>query len=545
VTVTVLPVNHAPRFAIGADQTVLEDSGAHSVAGWATQISAGPSNESGRSVSFEVDSDDASLFSEQPAVSPDGTLTFRPAPNAHGVAHVTVSAHDDGGTANGGLDTSAPQRFSITVSSVNDAPSFVAGADQTVLEDSGAHSVAGWATQISAGPSNESTQALDFRTALDTNPSLFGTVPAVDPATGTLTFTSAPGVYGTATITLVLHDDGGTANGGVDTSPAQTFEITVVAPPAPQPDSFSGWSGSDVVGSLLANDTDPQGSPLTLQSTPASSPSSGTVTLNSSDGTFVYVPNPGFTGTDSFTYTVANGYGATATAQVTITISAPTGVSTSLVAAANSKDSTLPYHVMTASFTPVNGATYLVFAGRVSSSGDTAVLTTLGSLDLPSAPVDGAVGADGATHGWVWVVHGTFGGLSSSITVTFTKPNSKSVASDVLEVVQVGGSGVDHDTATAGLVSSKAATVPLASPGAGDSELAFLYVDGDIAGDPGWQTPGIATLAGSMLHSPNGSSGYGALVAYASPALASATTNGKFPAIDGNSYVAIAVDLLP
>jgi hypothetical protein len=79
----------------------------------------------------------------------------------------------------------------------------------------------------------------------------------------------------------------------------------------------------------------------------------------------------------------------------------------------------------------------------------------------------------------------------------------------------------------------------------GDSELGLLYVDGDIAGDPGWITPGIATLSGSLLHSPNGTTGFGALMAYAPQALASATTNSKLPAKDGNSYVGIAVDLLP
>jgi hypothetical protein len=343
----------------------------------------------------------------------------------------------------------------------------------------------------------------------------------------------------------VLHDNGGTANGGSDTSAPQTFTITAVADPTPAPDSFQGWAGSDVVGDLLANDTDPQGSPLTLQSAPASGPANGTLTLNPSDGTFDYVPNPGFTGTDTFTYTVENAYHATATAQVTITISAPAGVSTSLVAAVSSKDSTFPYHVVTASFTPVNGATYLVFAGRASSVGDSATLVTTGSLDLPSAPTDGAIGADGVTRGWVWVVHGILGGLPSTVTVTFANPNSKTVASDVLEVVQVGGSGIDHDTAGNGLVSSSAATVSLTSPGLNDSELAFLYVNGDIASDPGWTTSGIATLSGSLLHSPDGTSGFGALIGYAPQAISSATTNSKFPAKNGNSYVYVAVDLLP
>jgi hypothetical protein len=545
VRVTVVPVNHPPHFVAGADQTVLEDSGARSVTEWATAISPGPADESAQKVSFLVSSDDPQLFSVGPAVASDGTLTFTPAPNANGTAQVTVRAQDDGGTANGGSDTSAPQSFTIRVLAVNDAPSFTASGDQTVLEDSGARSVTGWATAISPGPADESAQSLDFEATGDTNPSLFGVPPAVDPATGTLTFTPAASAFGTATITLVLHDDGGTANGGSDTSAPLSFEITVVAPPTPQADSFQGWMGSDVVGDLLANDSDPQGSPLTLESTPAANPANGTVTLSPSDGTFVYVPNAGFTGTDSFTYTVSNGYGATATAAVTVRISAATGVATSLVAVASSKNSSPPYQVATAPFTPTAGATYLVFAGRVSSAGDIAVVTTSGSLDVPLAPLDSAVGADDATHGWVWVVHGTAGGLPSTITVTFTSPNSKSVASDVLEVVQIGGSGVSHDTAGPGLVSSSAATLGLASPGVGDSELGLLYVDGDIAGDPGWITPGIATLSGSLLHSPNGTTGFGALMAYAPQALASATTNSKLPAKDGNSYVGIAVDLLP
>ncbi len=47
---------------------------------------------------------------------PNGTLTFTPATGATGSATVTVRIHDNGGTAGGGVDTSAPQTFTITVS---------------------------------------------------------------------------------------------------------------------------------------------------------------------------------------------------------------------------------------------------------------------------------------------------------------------------------------------------------------------------------------------------------------------------------------------
>src|SRR5205823_745921 len=154
--------NDAPSFVKGADQTVSEDAGAQSVASWASAISAGPTNESGQAVDFVVNNGNNARRAREPAVSAAGTLTYTQAANANGSATVTVKIHDDGGTANGGVDESATQSFTITVNSVNDAPSFTKGADQTVNEDAGAQSVSGWATAISAGPANESGQSVDF-----------------------------------------------------------------------------------------------------------------------------------------------------------------------------------------------------------------------------------------------------------------------------------------------------------------------------------------------------------------------------------------------
>src|SRR6185437_7865503 len=51
--------------------------------------------------------------------------------------------------------------------------------------------------------------------------------PAISP-TGVLTYTPASGASGTAAIVVSLKDNGGTANGGSDTSPTQTFNITVL-----------------------------------------------------------------------------------------------------------------------------------------------------------------------------------------------------------------------------------------------------------------------------------------------------------------------------
>ena len=164
-TITVTPVNDAPSFTKGADQTVNED------AAGADRDRVGDGHQRGAG---ERERPERPVPSSAPTIrrcsrpgrrsQPDGTLTYTPAADANGTATVTIYAQDNGGTANGGVDTSAPQTFAINVTAVNDAPTFTKGADQTVLEDSGAQTVSGWATAISAGPANESGQALTFST---------------------------------------------------------------------------------------------------------------------------------------------------------------------------------------------------------------------------------------------------------------------------------------------------------------------------------------------------------------------------------------------
>jgi PKD repeat protein len=219
--------NAAPAFTKGADVVALEDAGTQEMAGWATAISPGPADESYQLVNFLVANDNSGLFTVPPAIAANGTLTFTPAANANGVATVTVALHDDGGTEYGGVDTSATQSFTITITPVNDVPSFIKGGDVAVLEDAGSQTLSDWATAISAGRADEAGQVLNFLVGNDNN-ALFAAQPALS-ADGTLTFTPADNANGTATVTVRLHDDGGTAHGGVDTSAAQTFTITVTA----------------------------------------------------------------------------------------------------------------------------------------------------------------------------------------------------------------------------------------------------------------------------------------------------------------------------
>src|SRR5213078_2356770 len=173
-----------------------------------------------------VNNTNPSLFSIQPSInSGSGNVNFTSATNASGSATITVNLKDNGGTANGGVDTSPSQTFAITVNPVNDAPTFTKGANQTVNNNAGAQTVNNWATNISPGPADEAGQTLTFQVTSNTNTALFTVQPAISPS-GTLTYTPATNAGGTATITINLKDNGGTANGGADTSAAQSFTIT-------------------------------------------------------------------------------------------------------------------------------------------------------------------------------------------------------------------------------------------------------------------------------------------------------------------------------
>ena len=149
----------------------------------------------------------------------DGSFTYTPAANYNGSDAFTYHATD-------GTLPSATATVAITVNSVNDPPSFTAGPDQTASSCGGTVTVSLWATNIIPGPANESTQIVTF-TVTDDNPFIFGGQGPAVSSDGTLTFQPVCLVTGTAHLTVTAHDDGGTANGGLDTSGSQPFTITI------------------------------------------------------------------------------------------------------------------------------------------------------------------------------------------------------------------------------------------------------------------------------------------------------------------------------
>jgi hypothetical protein len=182
-----------------------------------------------QNITVSASSDNAALVPDPTvhytSAGATGTLTYTPLAGAQGTATITVTVKDDGGTANGGVDTTV-RTFKVRVAPhVNQPPTITPIADPApILPGAGQQTVT--LTGISGGPDETQTVTI---TATSSNPALLPNpqVNYTSPnSTGTLTYTPVPGAKGSATITVTLKDDGGTANGGTDTT-VVTFSVAV------------------------------------------------------------------------------------------------------------------------------------------------------------------------------------------------------------------------------------------------------------------------------------------------------------------------------
>jgi hypothetical protein len=163
-------------------------------------------------------------ITSDPATVTDAShrVIFASAANANGSPYASFTF-----TVNDGTVDSADATVTVNIAAVNDAPSFTPGANQTVMSNAAAQSVAGWASGFTPGPADEAGQTvLEYHVVSNNNPAIFAAAPAIA-VNGTLTYTPKAGASGTATIGVVVRDSGGTSNGGVDTSAVHTFTITV------------------------------------------------------------------------------------------------------------------------------------------------------------------------------------------------------------------------------------------------------------------------------------------------------------------------------
>ncbi|MGF1525007.1 MAG: beta strand repeat-containing protein, partial [Leptolyngbyaceae cyanobacterium] len=235
-------------------------------------------------------------------VNADGTFDYNPngqfeslAVGETGTDSFTYTIEDSFGT----VDTAT---VTVTIDGVNDAPVAVDDdfttdedvplSDTVFTNDSDIDSTTLTATLL--------TDVSDGSLTLNADGSFSYTPDANFNGTDSFTYQISDGdLTDTATVSLTVNpvNDDPTAVDNTTSTPENTA----------------------VVIDVLSNDSDVDGDSLTT--TAVGTAGNGSASINP-DGTVTYTPDAGFSGTDSFTYTISDGNGGTDTAAVTVTVSA-------------------------------------------------------------------------------------------------------------------------------------------------------------------------------------------------------------------------------
>jgi 6-phosphogluconolactonase (cycloisomerase 2 family) len=137
-----------------------------------------------------------------------------------------------------------------------------------------------------------------------------GTLGPIRQSVGEVTYTPGTGFTGTDSFTFKATSANGTSN---------TAAVSITVNPTPTCQGVSATTGEAIRTSLTLECSDPGGAPLDYAiDSPPSNGSLGAVAQTS--GKVSYTPDPGFTGSDSFTYQASstNGYSQPATVQITV-----------------------------------------------------------------------------------------------------------------------------------------------------------------------------------------------------------------------------------
>ncbi len=323
-------------------------------------------------------------------VSPDGSYVFTTGPNEHALLVFNRAT-------NGALTFSEPWQWSGASPVIADAALIegIAGCEGIqVSPDGGSLYVAGAAdsavavfslptiNNVPVAADDTASTAQDTAVTVDVlandtdADSDTLTVSAVGTAsngtvvnnTSDVTYTPTTGFTGTDTFTYTVSD----GNGGTDTGTVTVTVNLTNSPPTAAYDYVTTQVDTPVTVNVLANDTDPDSDTLTIDSVTV--PENGTAAI--SDGSVIYTPASGYTGSDSFNYTISDPSGETSTSYVSIFVSQPTAEI--YVSAVDGNNSTAdgsfaaPYQTITAALAAVqSGAHTYIMVGPGTYSSET------------------------------------------------------------------------------------------------------------------------------------------------------------------------------
>ncbi|QEL14583.1 Ig-like domain-containing protein [Limnoglobus roseus] len=450
---------------------------------------------------------------------------------SHQLANLTLTApQDSGGTIpltvvataaelSNGVTASVTRTLNLTVRNVAPVITGLAGGTVTAgqpltvslgsFADPGAEPV--WTATIDFG---DGTPAVNFTANA---PGSLGSLPHTYAAAGSYT------------ITVRVFD-------GTDTGTATTtMEVTPIpvvnAPPVARDDAVRTAFGTPVAVGVLGNDTDPDGDPLTVLG--VTTPANGVVTVGE-DGVPVYTPNAGFSGTDSFQYTISDGHGHTATATVTVTVDAEIVIPPDNVAPVAGDDL-----VATPNATAV---TFDVLHNDTDADGDTLAIIAVGT------PAHGTVSFTGGQL--IYTPDADFSG-TETFTYTITDGHDHTATATATVVVRAAVSGTDVPPVPPPPISPSPLDTPQSDAAAFQLALTNLATSATRAAPS--QTPpvsnpngvsiplvanGMTSAAGSGISGdvqiPLGTAPVGFLVLAPSEVTPSATNTGR-----------LAIDMMP
>ncbi|MGI9495313.1 MAG: Ig-like domain-containing protein [Mariniblastus sp.] len=366
---------NSPPVAVNDTATVDEDS---FVAVNVLQNDSDPDNDTLSVQSFTSPSNGSVSAS-------NGILTYTPDANFNGSDSFNYTIND----GNGNTDTAT---VSITVDAVNDNP--VASDDSSVTNED-------TAVLINV-ISNDTDVDGDSLTVDSVNQPANGTV--VNNGDGTVTYTPANGFFGVDTFSYTVSDGSLSDSANVSVT---VNEVVEDDPPVANNDNAIVNEDSQVGVPVLANDDDPNGDTLAIDS--FTQASNGTVTQN--NDILVYTPDDDFNGSDSFSYTINDGNGNTDSATVFVTINA---VNDNPVANNDSgtTDENVPIIVdLVGNDSDIDGDTLSIDSFTQPANG---IVTDNGDGTITYAPDSGFFGSDSFTYTV------TDGNLTDSATVQLT-----------------------------------------------------------------------------------------------------------------------------
>jgi len=228
-----------------------------------------------------------------------GMCTFTPAARYSGDDSFGYTVSDGKGGTSGAV-------VRVTINPVNDPP--VAVDDSVTTAEDVAVNI-----NVLANDSDPDGDGLSI-SSHQVNSARGGTVSCTN--AGMCTFTPAANYNGDDSFGYTVSD----GKGGTSSAVVRVTISPVNDPPVAVDDSGTTVEDKPVTINVLANDSDPDGDPLSVSNHQVTSSQGGTVSCDGA-GRCTYSPAAGFNGSDSFAYTVSDGKGGSDDGTVSLAVS--------------------------------------------------------------------------------------------------------------------------------------------------------------------------------------------------------------------------------